>query len=102
MNKSKHTQGRWVISTQRNRVLSDENGPDYEIASCTGMDSGHPCPEEMQIANTRLIAAVPDLLEKFEKLIEQADQAAQFIPHILLTHAVHEAKQAIKKARGES
>lgn len=63
MSKPKHTQLKWILSTQGNRIITPDDGPDYEIASCTGMDSGHPAPEEEQFANARLITAAPEMLE---------------------------------------
>lgn len=60
---SKHTPGPWVVSSDSTRILTNEYGPDYEIANCDGMASGHPAPKEFQIANAKLIATAPKLLE---------------------------------------
>lgn len=100
---TKHAPAPWVISTDRIRVLSDENGPDYEIANCDGMSSGHPCPIEMQQANAQLIAAAPDLLDALDRAYLQI---LMFLDEGKFNRLVEfdagYIVDAIAKARGES
>ena len=82
---SKHTPGPWRVGG-RGEYLNQLN-----IEPCIGVAYGH---DVELIANARLIAAAPDLLEALEALIE--DQRDASLP------VLAKARAAIAKAKGES
>lgn len=90
---SKHTPGPWSIQRQNPSPTTGEwmvagKSPGY-LAEVRDCGSG---PVE---ANARLIAAAPDLLEALEALITAVDAS-------MYGMAIHNARAAIAKAKGET
>ena len=99
-----HTPGPWSLSASfdsvERRVQHGDNPPlVWGIAS--GINSAHPdyMPREEQIANARLIAAAPELLEALDACLPDLE-------HYVATHGpgpekrLALARAAIAKARG--
>lgn len=93
MGQSEHTPGPWRI---RENPRNDQETCDLSIcgdifilADLTGPQYAH------QIANARLIAAAPELLEALEGMLRLAETAGASDRIIC-----YEARQAIAKARG--
>lgn len=96
---SKHTPGPWRLSSESPNIikrdythigLGDSSG--YLIASSMGNDnSGFYATVEEGLANARLIAAAPDLLEALQIMIDFGDETACEI-----------ARKTIAKATGET
>jgi hypothetical protein len=107
MNTPKHTPGPWrIFNAGRGRTLSI-HGPRGELGTnedCVvnwpGFDSCDK-PKRERVANARLIAAAPDLLEALE-----AFAAAEFgemdAYRARLSIAAEKARAALTKARGQS
>jgi len=95
---SSHTPGPWSV-INRTEVESE----DHKIADCYVLLGEHerelwePVPDEQMDANTRLIAAAPELLEALETLVDayEQEEGVCFCPDC------EEAKAAIKSAKGE-
>jgi hypothetical protein len=88
---AKHTRGPWSIEAVK----------DYLRMLDTGIDSGAP----ESIANARLIAAAPDLLEALRGLLRETRQSVPNInvkKHFSLMVQMEEAKSAIAKAEGRA
>ena len=108
---SKHTPGPWnIVYDNWGPTCISVNSPDpsvciftqkndYERAKFTDSDGGYGVPRTR--ANANLIAAAPELLAALKELNDNAEQAIQFLPHILLERAITKARWAIKKAEGE-
>jgi uncharacterized protein (DUF1015 family) len=74
MNTTKHTPGPWIddgfdamYPKERNVIARNEFGPLYITRTIGGLD------EAEEEANSRLIAAAPDLLESAKLLIDSYD-----------------------------
>lgn len=97
---SKYTPGPWRIKTEKrtgeNHIISDV-GTHIAIVSQQEKDSLDGSNE----ANANLLAAAPDLLAALIELEENAANAAAFMPHVLLIHAVEQARMAIAKSKGK-
>jgi len=78
-----HTPAPWVI--KGTQILGQENYPSFYPVCEMDMGNGE-C-----VANARLIAAAPDLLEALEMMLADS----------LDEGAIYHAAQAIKKAKGE-
>ena len=94
----KFTPGPWFITGNMTRYIEARIGGGLiqEVAACgpTEADNGY---GEQQMANARLIAAAPELLEALEYMLEtneSGDNAGD--------QARAQARAAIAKARGES
>ena len=97
---NQHTPGPWVLDTYGNLKV----GTDYVRFSGLCLSSGREAN-----ANTRLIAAAPDLLAAIKRLIasneahatmhaDDGDDIARMIGHVL---AFENAKKVLAKATGE-
>jgi len=91
---SKHTPGPWVA---QGRYIGVKGHMSY-IGEC-GDQNGNWTNEPMAVANARLIAAAPDLLEALKSLIDM-DIAYKRGP--VVEDAVTKARAAIAKAQGET
>ena len=98
-----HTPGPWSLSASfdsvERRVQHGDNPPlVWGIAS--GINSAHPdyMPREEQIANARLIAAAPELLEALKGITMRFDIILDLGKGDLL--ALSKARAAIAKATG--
>ena len=105
MTQSKHTPGPWsvLVNDEDLWLIEHEN---QQIAAVSGQfvadDYGN-CPlEPEEMANARLIAAAPDLLEALTKLALATSSVG--VGHISMNQrtALKEARVAIAKAKGES
>ena len=100
---TKHTPGEWRV--RHNSVggpfISSDNGTIADVRTFGGIHVGGPQhPETM--ANARLIAAAPDLLEALQNIAEywNQDQNEEAMADACW-HAIHTARAAIAKATGE-
>ena len=102
---SKHTPGPWFVTGNMTRYVEARIGGGLiqEIAAVgpTSADDGY---GQQQIANARLIAAAPDLLEALElvqdclvKCLTGGEVSAK-----LAGKAIAQAAEVIEKVRGES
>ncbi len=88
-----HTPGEWKrILTG---IFTDEDNP-QTIAYCDDHRNKSRRPPEEHIANARLIAAAPDLLEACKALIE----ASKLSEYVWDSDAAQQARAAIAKAKG--
>lgn len=109
--KSKHTEGKWILHNPDERPSTTARGnqadkrimvlhPDGErlIACCnTGTTSSKgSIPREERIANARLIAAAPELLEALEAVVNDATDFRKNMDKRWLPMA----QEAISKAKG--
>ncbi len=83
MNTSKHTQGQWIIN--KDNSISTNSFDKVLIAQVCSANNN----EQEQIANAKLIAAAPELLEFLELAIE-------WIPKDLQKHFKNVVKKATK------
>lgn len=88
---SKWTPGPWDVYDNGDGIRID--GAEITLAFIDGdyRDQDY----SIQMANARLIASAPDLLEALDALVNSADNPAQFFD------AVIGARAAIAKAKGE-
>lgn len=97
MSKQGHTPGPWFITGNMTRYIeaSIGGGLIQEVASCgpTEADNGY---GEQQMANARLIAAAPELLEALEHAVKTAEWDTYG------RASLNKARAAIAKARGEA
>ena len=106
----KHTPGPWKSTTYCGYcdVMSETNGICRIVAETFGPSinsNGYPHPET-QIANGRLIAAAPELLDALRWVVECADPTMErgdeeYFDYADLYHAIDRARAAIQKATGE-
>jgi hypothetical protein len=91
----KHTQGPWTINDNGGNAVLIE-AEDYEIGIVH--NAGPEClsedVREESMANARLIAAAPELLERLTELVEYLGEEWEQDEFIV------RAKQAIQKAKG--
>jgi hypothetical protein len=87
---TEHTPGPWSIEAVK----------DYLRTHDTGIDSGI----SESIANAHIIASAPDLLSALEKLLSRSSTLDQSATHEGLQNceAIAQAREAIRKARGEA
>lgn len=101
---SKHTPGPWLITGSMTKYIEARIGGGMlqEVAACgpTEADGGYGA---QQMANAKLIAAAPDLLEALEAMIVGACAVA--VHHAgeraTLQMAVDMATKVIARAKGE-
>jgi hypothetical protein len=90
-----HTPGPWRVAEDSyggfNRIWSADG---YDIATCTGDGS---IPYEERIANERLIAAAPELLEALEWAMKHVEKRGTET----YENYFSKAQLAIRKAKGE-
>lgn len=99
MSKAKHTPWPWKDLGGGDIGAPFDATDDWVVAmACDGI------PDGQYEANTRLIAAAPDLLEALEKLVSYDDMAEDDEGNLMVHYAdmVNSARAAIAKARGES
>jgi len=92
----KHTKGPWKVSYGLGSMVTyaiNKSSPDIDETK----------------ANARLISAAPEMLEALELLVESISGCPEFVDamkshgfDIEVTDSLKTAKQAIKKAKGES
>jgi hypothetical protein len=92
---SQHTPGPWTFFhwSDKTGVTSDN----FDVAHCSGLNSSRTREEE--IANARLIAAAPDLLDALQDLFWAVTGFGDFEAQYPEEYA--KARAAIAKARGE-
>ena len=92
----KHTPGPWFITGSMTKYVEARipGRMIQEVAACgpTAADDGY---GEQQMANARLIAAAPELLEALESVLENCLDSDG------LAAAYEKARAAIAKAKGE-
>jgi hypothetical protein len=97
---SDHTPGPW-FAERHGIVTADVGGHRRQVASTTGDAVMHGDPNtnviELQMANARLAAAAPEMLEA---LYAARDQIREFLP-TALGEALTTIEAAIAKATGE-
>lgn len=96
---SKHTPGPWTIHAHAIQSVMGSTG--FCVASCGQYtNSKMPNLQQEQEANTKLIAAAPDLLECLEGLLNEAHASSKSLhPNSLWSML---ARSAIARAKGES
>lgn len=102
----KHTPGPWFITGTMTKYVEARipGRMIQEVAACgpTAADDGY---GEQQMANARLIAAAPELLEALTDAVIDFDNWAAHEdnhPHEHLVVWVEKARAAIAKAKGEA
>lgn len=102
---SKHTPGPWFITGSMTKYVEARipGRMIQEVAACgpTAADDGY---GEQQMANARLIAAAPDLLEALSGMLEiyGGKNDTDGLPkHEVELNLIAHARAAIAKARGE-
>lgn len=97
MKKQQHTPGPWFITGRMTKYVEARipGRMIQEVASCgpTAADNGY---GDQQMANARLIAAAPDLLEALEEIVSAADGDGW----CQLDANLRKARAAIAKATG--
>lgn len=87
---TKHTPAPWTVNPKAKTNIRHGN---LTIANCSSTHDGSRAEEE--IANAKLIAAAPELLEALEELMKVYERNGQ-----LLSFDVNIARKAIKKSTG--
>jgi len=100
-----HTPGPWSLSASFDRVerrVKHGDNPPLVWGIASGINSAHPdyMPRAEQIANARLIAAAPELLEALERISTAYDETLRHPIAAPLLQAIYGARAAIAKARG--
>ena len=102
MSETKHTPGKWSFETFQEReflhwILSDSNGNHIASNSCDIKDSA------VRLANARLIAKAPELLEALEMMVTFNCRKCNLLNHAVScgTCFILEHKQLIAEAKGE-
>ena len=96
MSKTVHTPGPWVVSDQGVGFEVDSNDG-WQVAQAQQRpEDGRGKPSSVRLANARLIAAAPDLLEALKKMLDVWEHGG------IATYPIGEARAAIKKAEGQS
>jgi hypothetical protein len=108
---NRHTPGPWLVWDSKGTERIDHTTGVYRQLDSTDEQIIALCDEDLslssdeQLANARLIAAAPELLEALEELAERAAILSALSPRsaasTLLGMAHTKAKRAIAKARGE-
>jgi hypothetical protein len=102
---NKHTPGPWEVTDLRHSIVVRTESPNKtkygasRYAAIGGFDRSDPDQLSEALANARLIAAAPDLLEALSRLIEIEDGPGMAV--IGWEGAMERAYAAIAKARGE-
>ena len=103
MAKGKHTPGPWVVETQKEIrliVVGPVTG-DTELDLICDMDLGAWGRGKREaLANARLIAAAPELLEALRKMLAETELLADEVRG-QLPELNYEARQAIARATGK-
>jgi hypothetical protein len=93
MNETKHTPGPWILGACAGQV----EGPKRELLA-GGID--YRIPEDVKLANARLIAAAPDLLKALKALLNLLEEHQDEARWYLKGH-YNKANAAIAKAENE-
>ena len=98
----KHTPGPWLFDEERDAITTHNRITTGKTRIAT-VELGWAEPfESEQIANARLIAATPDLLEALQNIAEYWNQDQNETAMAdACWHAIHTAHAAIAKATGE-
>jgi hypothetical protein len=94
---SEHTPGPWTCEPNDSHQF-DIRGDYWEVATAHGFcgaNGGPPTSMTESIANARLIAAAPDLLDAIKQIVSDTDSPGQFGMALEAAHA------AIAKATGK-
>ena len=100
-----HTPGPWNFSASfdsvERRVKHGDNPP-LVWAIASGINSAHPdyMPRAEQIANARLIAAAPELLDALDRISTAYDETLRHPIASQLLQAIYRSRAAIAKAKG--
>ena len=95
--KTTHTPAPWGIHKQASMVVVGSKG--FAVASCGGYSYNGTDTEELQgelLANARLIAAAPELLEALQNMLDYYGSASANV------EALTKSRAAIAKATGET
>ena len=100
-----HTPGPWSLSDSFDRVerrVKHGDNPPLVWRIASGINSAHPdyMPRAEQIANARLIAAAPELLDALERISTAYDETLRHPIAAPLLQAIYGARAAIAKAKG--
>ena len=99
-----HTPGPWSLSPSFDRVerrVQHGDNPPLVWGIASGINSAHPdyLPRAEQIANARLIAAAPELLDALSDLLDRIERSPTLLPHIS-ADTRNAARAAIARATG--
>ena len=99
-----HTPGPWSLSPSFDRVerrVQHGDNPPLVWGIASGINSAHPdyLPRAEQIANARLIAAAPELLDALSDLLDRIERSPTLLPHIS-ADTRDAARAAIARATG--
>ena len=90
---TKHTPAPWTVNPKAKTNIRHGN---LTIANCSSTHDGSR--EEEEIANAKLIAAAPELLEALEKIADGTEPCTEREAFIFIDIAKSIAREAIKKA----
>ena len=107
MNETKHTPGPWELTTRGTNIsgvhvactIYMQNGGTVDLQSQEHLGRSDALLADECVANARLIAAAPDLLEALQRLSGQCDR--MLLPGQKPTSAEQNARDVIAKATGE-
>ena len=89
----KHTPGTWI--DKDGQIYSEETG--YTIAVIPYFDKE----DQEQVANAKLMASAPDLLEKLIRLTDYAEEWLVDCPGVLKDRIIRSSRDTIAEAIGE-
>ena len=106
MSVGKHTPGPWNLGSESGPHCVWSSDPSAPVAWATTYPDGGPLPHgeygDFQLANARLIAAAPELLEALRTLGDFCDEATRRGPSRNECEEMRDvARAAIAKAKGE-
>lgn len=103
MSAAKHTPGPWMVSPEHPTIIRRDYRPISDCGELIGSASGHTKSgffpsEDEAVANARLIAAAPDLLEALQAIFAAMHPDIPGAPG----SAIEKARAAIAKATGSA
>ncbi len=96
---SEHTPGSWMLHDMEEYTVVTEKKPGRFIALCHGARNT----KRENIANTRLITALPELLKTLEHVIYTLEHEARHVDEqvaFVMEASARQARAAIKTATG--
>lgn len=97
MGERKHTPGPWGYIFTDEGIVVDANSGKTDVAIVAGRAD-----DSVEIANARLLAAAPELLDALNEIVRQIDQGGSGAKVFARDSCIATARSIIAKATGEA